>query len=158
MRQKLGIAQALQCAPRLLLLDEPTKGLDPLVQVAFYELMADVARRGSTIFFSSHVLPEVERICNRVAMLRAGRLVSVGDVQALRRALPRRVTVVFRDQADVVDLSPHGRVESQSGTRVEVLVATDRIPALAARVASLPIVDLLIEPQRLEDAFLEQYK
>jgi ABC-2 type transport system ATP-binding protein len=93
MRQKLGIVQALQCAPALALLDEPTKGLDPLVQIAFYDLIGDAAARGTTVFFSSHVLPEVERVCSRVAMLRTGRLMSVGDVGDLRRVLPRRVTV-----------------------------------------------------------------
>ena len=158
MRQKLGLVQALQCAPRLVLLDEPTKRLDPLVQVAFYDLLKDIATRGTTIFFSSHILPEVERVCSRVAMLRSGRLVSVGDVQTLRRTLPRRVTVVFRDAESVVDLSDLGDIIADSGARLELLVATDRVQALASRVASLPIVDLLIEPQRLEDAFLEQYR
>jgi ABC-2 type transport system ATP-binding protein len=158
MRQKLGIVQALQCAPRLVMLDEPSKGLDPLIQVAFYDLMFEVARRGTTIFFSSHVLPEVERVCNRVAMLRGGELVSVGGVDDLRRALPRRVTVVFHDESSVIDLSDLGRILIRSGARVELLVAVDRVPALAGRLAALPIADLLVEPQKLEDAFLEQYR
>jgi len=158
MRQKLGIVQALQCAPRLVLLDEPSKGLDPLVQVAFYELLAEVAGRGTTIFFSSHVLPEVERLCHRVAMLRGGSLVSIGSVDDLRRSLPRRVTVVFRDEAAVRDLSEFGRVLVHSAGRVELLVPIDRVLALAGRAASWPVTDLLIEPQRLEDAFLEQYR
>ncbi len=158
MRQKIGIVQALQCAPRLVLLDEPSKGLDPLVQVAFYDLLFEVAKRHTTIFFSSHVLPEVERVCHRVAMLRAGALVSVGDVEALRRALPRRVTVVFRDDAPEPEFAEFGRILTRSARRVELLVAVDRIPALAGRLATQPIADLLIEPQRLEDAFLEQYR
>jgi ABC-2 type transport system ATP-binding protein len=158
MRQKLGIVQALQCAPKLVLLDEPSKGLDPLVQVAFYDLLLDVARRGTTIFFSSHVLPEVERVCHRVAMLRDGVLASLGGVDDLRRALPRRVTVVFREASSAVDLSAFGRVLVHSGARVEMLVAVDRVPALASRLAPLPLADFLIEPQRLEDAFLEQYR
>ena len=95
MKQKLGIVQALQCEPPLVLLDEPTKGLDPLIQHAFYEVVVEASRRGTTVFFSSHVLPEVERVCHRVAMLRGGRLVSVGDVDALRRAMPRRAVMTF---------------------------------------------------------------
>jgi ABC-2 type transport system ATP-binding protein len=158
MRQKLGIVQALQCAPRLVLLDEPSKGLDPLIQVAFYDLLLDVARRGTTVFFSSHVLPEVERVCQRVAMLRGGALVSVGGIDDLRRALPRRVTVVFRDESSAVDLSAFGRTLNQSGTRVELLVPVDRVSELAGRIAGLAIADLLIEPQRLEEAFLERYR
>ena len=158
MRQKLGIVQALQCAPRLVLLDEPSKGLDPLIQVAFFDLVLEAARRGTTVFFSSHTLPEVERLCHRVAMLRGGALVSIGGVDDLRRALPRRVTVVFRDEPSAVDLSSFGRILVRSAARVELLVGVDRVPALAGRLATLPIADLLIEPQRLEDAFLEHYR
>ena len=157
MRQKIGIIQALQCEPKLVLLDEPSKGLDPLVQVAFYDILQDAAKRGTTVFFSSHVLPEVERICHRVAMLRGGKLVSVGGVDELRRSLPRRVTVVFRDAASI-DLSTFGRVVVQSGARTELLVPVERVQELAARLAAVPLADLLIEPQSLEDAFLEQYK
>ena len=158
MRQKIGILQALQCAPRLVLLDEPTKGLDPLMQVAFYDLLFEVARRHTTVFFSSHVLSEVERVCHRVAMLRAGALVSIGDVDDLRRALPRRVTVVFRDEPPAVDVAEFGRVIERSGRRVVLLVGVDRVPALAGRLSTVAVADLLIEPQRLEDAFLEQYR
>jgi ABC-2 type transport system ATP-binding protein len=158
MRQKLGIVQALQCAPRLALLDEPTKGLDPLVQVAFYDLIADIARRGMTVFFSSHILPEVERVCHRVAMLRGGRLASVGTVDDLRRALPRRVTIVFRDGGLPADLAALGQVIASSDLRVELLVPADRVLTLASRLTTLPVADLLIEPQGLEDAFLEQYR
>jgi ABC-2 type transport system ATP-binding protein len=158
MRQKIGIVQALQCSPRLALLDEPTKGLDPLIQLAFYDIITDAAKRGTTVFFSSHVLPEVERICTRVAMLRRGRLMTVGDVTEIRRLLPRRVTVVGREALDVSVLAAFGRVIAQSDRRVELLVPTDNVPQFTARVASMPIADLLIESQTLEDAFLEQYR
>ena len=158
MRQKIGIVQALQCTPRLALLDEPTKGLDPLIQLAFYDIVTDAAKRGTTVFFSSHVLPEVERVCTRVAMLRRGRLITVGDVNEIRRLLPRRVTVVGREALDVSVLATFGRVIAQSDRRVELLVSTDDVPRFTAQVASMPIADLLIESQTLEDAFLEQYR
>ncbi len=158
MRQKIGIVQALQCRPRLALLDEPTKGLDPLIQLAFYDIVTDAAKQGTTVFFSSHVLPEVERVCTRVAMLRKGRLVTVGDVTEIRRLLPRRVTVVGRDTLDAARLAAFGRVIAQSDRRVELLVPPDDVPRFVAQVASMPIADLLIESQTLEDAFLEQYK
>ncbi|HYN10717.1 MAG TPA: ABC transporter ATP-binding protein [Vicinamibacterales bacterium] len=158
MKQKLGIVQALQCAPRLALLDEPTKGLDPLIQLAFYELLIDLNRRGITIFFSSHVLPEVERVCHRVAMLRAGTLVTISDVDQLRRSMPRRVVVLFRDDVDAADLSTYGEVVASTARRIELLVAADRVPSLVSRLATLPLLDLLIEPPRLEDAFLERYR
>lgn len=159
MRQKLGIAQALQCAPTLVLLDEPTKGLDPLVQQAFYELVLDLANRGTTIFFSSHVLPEVERVCQRVAMLRKGQLVSLSDVAELRKSLPRRVSIAFHDHvAPAGFIAEFGPVVGASSARVELLVAAPRIPALVERLATLPITDVTIEPPKLEDAFLERYK
>jgi ABC-2 type transport system ATP-binding protein len=159
MRQKLGIAQALQCAPKLVLLDEPTKGLDPLVQQAFYELVLDLAHRGTTIFFSSHVLPEVERVCQRVAMLRKGQLVSLSDVDALRKSLPRRVAIAFQNNVAPADfIAEFGPVVGAASTRVELMVAANRIPALIARLATLPITDVTIEPPKLEDAFLERYR
>jgi beta-exotoxin I transport system ATP-binding protein len=158
MKQKLGIVQAFQCEPRLVLLDEPTKGLDPLIQLAFYELLLDLNRRGTTIFFSSHVLPEVERVCHRVAMLRGGRLVSIDDVDQFRRSMPRRVLVHFREDLEAADLAAFGRVVASAARRVELLVAAERVPALVSRLATLPLQDLLIEPPRLEDAFLERYR
>jgi beta-exotoxin I transport system ATP-binding protein len=158
MRQKIGIVQAFQCVPRLVLLDEPTKGLDPLIQLAFYELLVDFCKRGTTIFFSSHVLPEVERVCHRVAMLRGGKLAGVGDVEELRRTLPRRATITFNRDIDPDDLAGLGTTVVMSGRHAELLVPADRVPALVAKLATMPLVDVLIEPPSLEDAFLERYR
>ncbi len=158
MKQKIGIVQALQCAPRLVLLDEPTKGLDPLVQHAFYELLVEVGRRWTTVFFSSHVLPEVERVCTRVAMLRGGRLASIGRIEQLRSALPRRVTAVFGTDVDLAVLAHFGAVLTTTPRRIELLVEAERVPALVGLLATLPLVDLLVEAPSLEDAFLERYR
>jgi len=158
MKQKLGIVQALQCAPRLVLLDEPTKGLDPLIQDAFYDLVRALPGRGTTIFFSSHVLPEVERVCDRVGMLRRGRLVNLGSVRELRQSLPRRVTMVFADDVDPSIVTAFGDVRVLGPRRVELHVAAGQVRALVARAASLPLEDLLIEAPSLEDAFREQYR
>jgi len=158
MKQKLGIVQALQCAPRLVLLDEPTKGLDPLIQDAFYDLVRKLPGRGTTIFFSSHVLPEVERVCDRVGMLRRGRLVNLGSVRELRQSLPRRVTMVFADDVDPSIVNAFGDVRILGPRRVELHVAAGQVRALVARAASLPLEDLLIEAPSLEDAFRELYR
>ena len=95
MRQKVGIIQALQHDPELAILDEPSEGLDPLMQRAFYEILDDRRAAGRTIFFSSHVLSEVERVCDRVAIVRHGRLVALEDVAALlaRRKRDRRAAL-----------------------------------------------------------------
>jgi len=158
MKQKLGIVQALQCAPRLALLDEPTKGLDPLMQQVFYEIVTDMRRRGATVFLSSHVIAEVERMCDRVAMLRAGRLVTVGSVVQLREAERRRVIADFSADVDVTALAHFGEITSGTGRRVEMLVAQSQVAALVARLGMLPLADLIIEHPTLEEAFLEHYR
>ena len=158
MKQKLGIVQALQCAPRLALLDEPTKGLDPLMQQAFYEILSDMRRHGATVFLSSHVISEVERVCDRVAMLKAGRLVTVGTVVQLRQAERRRVIADFSADVDISALAHFGDVTASRERHVELLVAQSEIPALIARLGMLPISDLLVEHPTLEEAFLEHYR
>jgi ABC-2 type transport system ATP-binding protein len=158
MKQKLGLVQALQCEPRLALLDEPTKGLDPLVQQAFYEIVTDMRNAGGTVFLSSHVLPEVERVCDRVAMLRAGTVVSVGDVEALRRAERRRVIADFGADVDVGSLAHFGETVVAQPRHVELLVAQSTLPALIARLGMLPLVDVVVERPTLEEAFLEHYR
>ena len=95
MRQKVGIVQALQHDPEVAILDEPSEGLDPLMQRAFYEVLDEVRAAGRTVFFSSHVLSEVERVCDRVAIVRAGRLVLTEDVAALRAQRRRLVELRF---------------------------------------------------------------
>jgi len=158
MKQKLGIVQALQCTPKLVLLDEPTKGLDPLMQQAFYEIVTDMRRHGTTVFLSSHVISEVERVCDRVAMLRAGRLVTVGTVVSLRQAERRRVIADFTAPVDAAALAHFGEIAASGERHVELLVAQDQLPALVARLGMLPLSDLLVERPTLEDAFLEKYR
>src|SRR5215217_3552089 len=97
MRQKIGIIQALQHDPELAILDEPTEGLDPLMQRAFYGILDDLKAAGRTIFFSSHVLSEVERVCDRVAIIRQGRLVALEDVEALLARRKRNVEIRLTD-------------------------------------------------------------
>ncbi len=158
MKQKLGIVKALQCTPRLALLDEPTKGLDPLMQQAFYEIVTDMRRRGATVFLSSHVISEVERVCDRVAMLRSGKLVTVGTVVQLRQAERRRVVADFSADVDASALAHFGQVTASSARHVELLVAQTQVPALVARLGMLPLADLLVEHPTLEEAFLEHYR
>jgi ABC-2 type transport system ATP-binding protein len=94
-RQKLGLIQAFMNDPELLILDEPTNGLDPLVQQTFYDLVRETRAAGRTVFLSSHVLPEVERVCDRVGILREGRLVSVERITDLRTRAIRKLEIEF---------------------------------------------------------------
>lgn len=158
MKQKLGLVQALQCRPRLAFLDEPTKGLDPLVQQSFYEIIAETRRRRTTVFFSSHVLSEVERVCDRVAILRSGRLVVADTIERVTRSQRRRVRVTFTAPVDVDSMARFGEVIGGTDTSVELLVARTDVPALVRHVSAMPLDDLIVESTRLEDAFMEHYR
>ncbi len=156
MRQKIGIVQALQHDPELAILDEPSEGLDPLMQRAFYDILDDRRRAGRTVFLSSHVLSEVERVCDRVAIVRAGRLVALEDVATLLRRRKRRVEVRFDGPApDLSAVDGVTELEVDDGLAAFALEGDPR-PFLAA-LEGAPVADLLVEPARLEDAFLEFY-
>jgi ABC-2 type transport system ATP-binding protein len=158
MKQKLGLVQALQCRPRLAFLDEPTKGLDPLVQQSFYDIVTDARARGMTVFFSSHILPEVERVCDRVAILRAGRVVTEGTIERVLDTQRRRIRATFTIAVDMGPLAAFGDIVARTDTRIHMLVARAAIPALVRHLGSLPVDDLTVEPASLEDAFLEHYR
>ncbi len=160
MKRKLGIVQAFQSDPPLLILDEPTEGLDPLMQEAFYTLLAEVRSRGRTVFMSSHVLSEVERVCDRIAVLRKGRLALVAPVEQVRHLAPRRVQVIF-----AADVEPPGPAWAAPG--ISLLSATSRawsftvrgpLGPLLARVSSMPVADLKVDEPRLEDVVIDYYR
>ena len=100
-KQKLGLVQAFMHQPRLLILDEPTSGLDPLNQQEFYKMVAEIHAEGRTVFLSSHILPEVEQTCDRVAIIREGRLVTIDHVSALKAIRQRDVEIAFAAPASV---------------------------------------------------------
>jgi ABC-2 type transport system ATP-binding protein len=157
MRQKMGIIQALQHDPELAILDEPSEGLDPLMQRAFYGILDDLRRDGRTIFFSSHVLSEVERVCDRVAIIRVGRLVALEEVPALLARRKRNVELRLVGPPPALDGVP-GVTEIATGEGwLTCRLEGDVGPFLAA-IAGSVIHDLTIEPARLEEAFLEFYE
>src|SRR5262245_59071576 len=156
MRQKLGIIQALQHDPELAILDEPTEGLDPLMQRAFYGILDDLRAAGRTIFFSSHVLSEVERVCDRVAIVRHGRLVALEDVASLLARRRRVVELQFSGPAPHLEAVPGGRDVVATDGRLTCRLEGDVGPFLAA-IAGSTVHDLTIEPASLEEAFLEYY-
>jgi ABC-2 type transport system ATP-binding protein len=156
MRQKLGIIQALQHDPQLAILDEPSEGLDPLMQRAFYEILEELRSAGRTIFFSSHVLSEVERICDRVAIVRRGRLAALEDIGSLLARRKRQVELRFEGDPPRLDDVPGVSDLHVTGDRLTCQLEGDVGPFLAV-IAGARIHDLTIEPARLEDAFLEYY-
>jgi ABC-2 type transport system ATP-binding protein len=156
MRQKIGIVQALQHDPELAILDEPTEGLDPLMQRAFYGILDDLRAAGRTIFFSSHVLSEVERVCDRVAIIRRGRLVALEDVDALLARRKRNVEMRIQGPPPILDgVAGVSNINVADGL-VTCQLEGDVGPFLAA-IRESRVVDLTIEPAHLEEAFLELY-
>ena len=156
MRQKIGIVQALQHDPELAILDEPSEGLDPLMQRAFYDILDRFKADGGTVFFSSHVLSEVERVCDRVAIVRDGRLVTVEDVGTLLEKRRRQVEIRFAGPAPDLSAVPGVSDVAIDGDRLSCALEGDPRPFLAA-LQGVPVADLTIETARLEDAFLELY-
>jgi ABC-2 type transport system ATP-binding protein len=158
MRQKLGIVQAVQHEPELLVLDEPTEGLDPIVQEGFYELLRERRAGGGTTLFSSHVLSEVEALCERVGMIRGGRMIALRVLAELQESRPRRVRVEFADAAD----APAFALPGATGRELEGAVLRfgygGDLPALVRALARERIVDLAIEKASLEEIFLELYR
>ena len=157
MRQKIGIVQALQHDPELAILDEPTEGLDTLMQRAFYDVLDELRAAGRTIFFSSHVLSEVERVCNRVAIIRSGRLVALEDVSALLARRKRHVELRVDGPLPDLSLVPGVSGISPHDGFLTCQLEGDVGPFLSA-IAGVPVVDLTIEPAHLEEAFLEFYE
>jgi ABC-2 type transport system ATP-binding protein len=156
MRQKIGVIQALQHDPELAILDEPTEGLDPLMQQAFYSLMDDLRAAGRTIFFSSHILSEVERICDQVAIIRAGHLMALQHVDDLLARRKRKVSLRWRGSAPDLSELPGLADVVTKGDRIEATLLGE-VAGFVRAIASPNLEDLTIEPARLEEAFLEYY-
>jgi ABC-2 type transport system ATP-binding protein len=158
MKRKLGLIQAFQNSPPLLILDEPTDGLDPLMQETFYALLADVKRAGATVFMSSHVLSEVERVCDRIALLRKGEMVLLSSVQESRRLAPRRARVFFSEDVTAPPALPPGFELTEKTPRLWRLAVNGPIGPLLAVLQGLPVKDMELEEARLEDVVLKYYR
>ncbi len=157
-RQKLGLVVAMQHDPDLLLLDEPSTGLDPLVQQAFRAAVSDAAARGRAVLFSSHVLSEVEQICGRVAILRAGRIVAVDAVSQLRGRTLRRLRVRFRGPAPAGLAATPGVVAAEQDDDGWLLSVRGDLNPLLRALAGGDVANLVFPEPELEDVFLGYYR
>jgi ABC-2 type transport system ATP-binding protein len=154
--QKLGIIQAFFHQPEVLILDEPTIGLDPLMQEEFYRLLFEVQNKGKTIFFSSHNLAEVEKICHRIAIIRDGKLVALETLESLKKKKVRRLKFILKEPADGLKL-PGANLVKQKDLYYEYLVEGDMKPLLQ-ELSSLPIDDLIFPEPDLEEVFMAYYR
>jgi ABC-2 type transport system ATP-binding protein len=156
-RQKVGVVQAFMGDEPLLIMDEPTSGLDPLMQREFLTMVAEVRAAGRTVFLSSHNLPEVERACDRVGIIREGRLVDVSTVGDLQASHWRSVSLVLAapPPPGLFDL-PNVEVVSASARDVHLMVQGDVNPLLR-RLATVELGDVSIATLEIEDVFLRLY-
>ena len=152
-RKKLAVICALQHNPRLCILDEPTGGLDPLMQREFFEILKERNRQGMTVFLSSHILSEIQRFCSRAAIIREGRIIASGSVEELARTNAKRISI--RGSFDPSGL-PDVRDLQRSDDTVSFLYGGD-INLLLVRLGKDPILDLTISEPDLEEIFLHYY-
>jgi polyether ionophore transport system ATP-binding protein len=155
-RQKVQLIAAFASRADLLILDEPTSGLDPLMEVAFRDTVHEAKERGQTVFLSSHILSEVEALCDRVGILRAGRLVEQGTLSELRHLSARTVEVTFEGPAPDLDGLPGVHV-IPAGTNAVRAEVTGSVGPLIAALAGHPVAALESREPSLEEIFLHHY-
>jgi len=158
-KQKVGLVQAMMHRPELLMLDEPTIGLDPLVQREVLHLVAEAKAGGATVFFSSHILSEVQEIADRVGIIRQGVVVEVAETDSLIHRAMRRVSVRFEEPIDLDVLArlPGVKVlKRDDGTSV-LLQVEGKMDALIKALAAFPVSDFETERPSLEEIFLAYY-
>lgn len=158
MKQKLGIVGAIQCSPELLILDEPTEGLDPLVKHSFLELLKELKHSGTTIFFSSHILSEVEQIADIAGIIRKGKLVANSSIEDFKHHGGKNVEICFIDEIQAQRFRElcSGNC-TREGKRVKFFLEKN-IKSLFEVLADFEIVDINICDPTLEDIFLEYYE
>lgn len=152
-RKKVAIVTALQSKPELLILDEPTSGLDPLMQHEFFEIIREYNKEGSTVFVSSHILPEIERNCDRAGVIREGRLIACDSVEALGQSNAKRISlsgdVNVDGLAGIKDICVNGETKS--------FLYSGDINALIGKLAGCNVKDLTITDPDLDEIFLHFY-
>jgi ABC-2 type transport system ATP-binding protein len=160
-KQKLALILGLMHDPELLILDEPTSGLDPLNQQTVFEVIGERVAGGATLLLSSHILPEVEKVCERVGIIREGHLVAEEPMTELRRKQLRHVEVTFAEpvEADfLAGIEGITHTEHLTATQIHATVRSEAINDVVQRIAARRVVDVEIERASLEDVFLEYYR
>jgi ABC-2 type transport system ATP-binding protein len=155
-RQKVQLIAALATRADLLLLDEPTSGLDPLMEMAFRECVKEAKTRGQSVFLSSHILSEVEAVCDRVGILKDGRLVDQGTLRELRHLSAQTVEVAFAGEAPELAL-PAGVQVVSAGPKALRFEVTGSVGPLIAALAEHPVTTLTSREPSLEEIFLHHY-
>lgn len=157
-KQKLGLILALMNNPKVLIMDEPTVGLDPLLQNTIYEILLDLRDKGTTIFISSHNLPEVERLCDRVAIIKDGKLVAVESIKALGEKKIHKIEARFIDKYDPTEFIGKGVDKVEEVSDGVVITVSGDINPVVHKLSKHKLLDMEISHASLEDVFLKFYE
>ena len=156
-KKKVGIVQGLLHSPKLIVLDEPTAGLDPLMQQNFFNLIREENQRGATIFFSSHILGEVQRLCSRVAIIKEGSIINIQDIKTLQKDNYKKIRVTAKDlDKKVFNFPGTSNLAVEDGT-VSFFYKGD-INQITKAISILELDDVVIEEPTLEEIFIHYYE
>ncbi len=156
-KKKVSIAQALVHNPKLLILDEPTNGLDPLMQKKLFNTLIKEKEKGNTVFLSSHNLVEVQNLCDRVAVIKEGKIVDIIEIEKAANKLTLKVTLISSDINEEIILNLGGKILTKEENSYTFVYSKD-VDSLIKEISNYKIDELLIEKENLEDAFLNYYE
>lgn len=158
-KKKVGIVSAIMTSPKLIIMDEPTSGLDPLIQQAFYDILKEENSRGATVFFSSHVLSEVQKLCDRVAILKEGQLIGIQSIKELRESGYKKVSLSAKEAIprDFFDLSSIANYAETADKTSVSFMYNGNITAIIDKLHLLHLDDVLLEEPSLEEIFMHYY-
>lgn len=157
-KKKVGIVAGLLHSPKLLILDEPTSGLDPLMQQTFFDILREENQKGATILFSSHILSEVQKMCDRIAILKDGKVISLENIETMRSNAYKKIILRMSETTEIRTLDMEG-VSSfeQNGEKASFLFKGD-VNMLLDSLRQHRLLDILIEEPPLEEIFMHYYK
>ena len=157
-KKKVAVVQSLIHNPRLLILDEPTSGLDPLIQNHLFDILNEQNEKGTTIFFSSHVLSDVEKFCHRVAFIKDGRIVNEDDINSLKEKLLSRITYRLKEGKDDITLQTPGIISVEKNKNSTSFLYKGEISILLKELSQMPVEKITITEPDLEEVFMHYYE
>jgi len=156
-KKKVGIVQGLLHEPKLLILDEPTSGLDPLMQQKFFDLILEENKKGTTVLFSSHILNEVQKLCDRVGIIKDGQIVRVDDIEALKGDNYKKFVVELKDDQETSGFNFEGSTDLKVEKNTISFLFKGDINDVIAKLSTVNVMNLIIEEPTLEEIFMHYY-
>lgn len=156
-RKKVGIVQGLLHEPKLIILDEPTSGLDPLMQQKFFELIRDENKKGATVFFSSHILSEVQKMCDRVAFIKEGRIIKVEKMSTLQESSYKRITIETKSPIAKEAFNMSGITNLEIKSYTAKFMFKGNINSIIKKLSEIELRNITIDEPDLEEIFMHYY-